>query len=423
MRRYERPHVRRIIRELQNPASRQIIAITGPRQTGKTTIAEQVCAELSDLGHRCWYVPLDDPTLAETYVTELSQSTDSVPKGASPDGQWLTELWESARKAAFRIEPDMVLVLDEIQSVAHWSRTVKGLWDRDRHMRCPLRVVILGSAPWRLLTGLGESLYGRYYAIPVTHWSYQEMTSAFGLSLEEYIFFGGYPGVMTRGYGPDRHSDWRDYVGGSIIEPAMYRDIIGLSRIDRPELLRQLIKLAPQYSGQIMALNKLRGRLSGGGHSTIARYLDLIGDAGLVTALDRYTPSPHAGKASAPKLVALNTSLITAESGYTFEQAQADRSYWGRLVESTVGAHLYNTRQRGTKVTFWRKDNHEVDFVLVRGSKVLGIEVKSGKLRGHSGLSEFAKRFRHAKTAIVGTGGIPLDEFLSHSTDYWLDQI
>ncbi|MDE2732484.1 MAG: ATP-binding protein [Bacteroidota bacterium] len=416
---YARPHVRRIIEKLQDPTSRRILAVTGPRQTGKTTIARQVGSALIAGGHQCWYVPLDDPTPPDSYSKEGSTGPDAVPMEAAPDRQWLTELWESARREALRGEKDLILVLDEIQSVAGWSRTVKGLWDRDQRIQCPLRVVILGSAPWQLLTGLSESLAGRHYPIPVTHWSHQEMTAAFGLTLEQYIFFGGYPGAMTSG--PDGHSDWQNYVGGSIIEPAMNRDIIGLTRIDSPEMLRQLIRLTPQYSGRIMSLNKLRGRLSGS-HSAITRYLNLIGDAGLVAALDRYTPSPHTGKASAPKLIALNTALITVESGYTFEQAQVDRSYWGRLVESTAGAHLYNTRQRGTELKFWRKNPHEVDFVLVRGPQLLGIEVKSGKPRGHSGLSAFAERFGHAKTAVVGNGGIPLREFLSHNADYWLDQ-
>ena len=421
---YERPQVRRIIELVTENPTKRIVAITGPRQTGKTTVAVQACQLLTKSGYACCYVAMDDPTPAGFRSLGPLGTIEAVPVDAAPDGQWLVELWESARRASLRSDRGFLLVLDEIQLVSRWSSVVKGLWDGDRRAECPLRVAILGSAPWRMLTGLNESLVGRFDALPTTHWSLWEMAAAFDLTVEEYLFFGGYPGALSDGSGTERLAAWRDYIARSIVTPAIDRDIIGLTRVRKPALLRQLMDLAPQYSGQLMSYNKLLGQLQDAGNTTtVARYLDLLSDAGLVTALSRYTPAPHVGRASPPKLNVLNTALMTAPSGYTFEEARADRSYWSRLVESAVGAHLYNTRGAATRLHFWRDPPHEVDFVIARGPHLLGIEVKSGKSRRQSGLDAFADHFPNARTMVAGTGGIPLNEFLSLSADDWLEEI
>ena len=401
----------------------RIVAITGPRQTGKTTIARQTRNRLEANGRMCWYVPLDNPTPDASEAPGLLTELDTIPTGSSHDERWLVAIWQRARRAAARLEGGLVLVLDEIQHIPRWSNVVKGLWDGDRRAERRLRIVILGSAPWQMLTGLHESLAGRFHPVPTTHWSLGEMARAFDFTLDEYVFFGGYPGALPGVPGSERFASWRDHIARAIVAPAIERDIVGLTRVTKPALMRRLMDLAPRYSGQLMSYNKLLGQLQDAGNTTtLARYLDLLSDAGLVTGLSRYTPAPHLGRGSSPKLNVLNTALMTAPSGYTFEEARADRSYWGRLVESAVGAHLHNTRATATRLHFWRDPPHEVDFVIARGPHLLGIEVKSGKSGGASGLDAFADRFPDAGTVVVGTGGIPLNEFLSQSADDWLDE-
>lgn len=420
---YERPHVDRLLRLLDQNGSMRIVAITGPRQTGKTTIARQARSRLEAAGRMCWYVPLDDPTPNESEAPGLLARADAIPTGGSQDEQWLVAIWERARRATAGLEGGLVLVLDEIQQIPRWSNVVKGLWDGDRRARRKLRVVILGSAPWQMLTGLNESLAGRFTPMPTTHWLLEEMARAFDVTVDEYLFFGGYPGAPPGGPGAERLAAWQDHIARAIVAPVIERDIVGLTRVTKPALMRQLMDLAPRYSGQLMSYNKLLGQLQDAGNTTtLARYLNLLSDAGLVTGLSRYTPAPHLGKVSSPKLNVLNTALMTAPSGYSFEEARADRSYWGRLVESAVGAHLQNTRTTATRLHFWRDPPHEVDFVIARGPHLLGIEVKSGKSGAASGLEAFADRFPDARTVVVGTGGIPLNEFLSKSADDWLDE-
>ncbi|WP_420447754.1 ATP-binding protein [Candidatus Palauibacter sp.] len=421
---YERPHVGQLVRMLENDEAMRIIAITGPRQTGKTTIALQARRRLEVSGRPCWYVPLDDPTPDESHALGLLDGVDTIPASGSRDERWLVEVWESARRAADRADEGLVLVLDEIQHTPRWSNVVKGLWDGDRRAERRLRVVLLGSAPWHMLTGLHESLLGRFNTLPTSHWSLWEMARAFGLTVEQYLFLGGYPGALSSGPEAKRLAVWRDHIARSIIAPAIDRDIVGLARVTKPALMRQFMELAPHYSGQLISFNKLLGQLQDAGNTTtVARYLNLLSDAGLVTGLSRYTPAPHLGKASSPKLNVLNTALMTAPSAYTLEEARTNHSYWGRLVESAVGAHLFNTRATGTRLHYWRDPPHEVDFVLARGPRLLGIEAKSGRTgRPTAGLDVFADRFPHAETRVVGTGGVPLNEFLSVGAEEWLNE-
>ena len=120
------------------------------------------------------------------------------------------------------------MVVDEIQKIPRWSDTVKGLWDADRAMECPLHVIILGSAPLLLQSELNESLAGRFESVHITHWSFQEMASAFGLDLPQYLYFGGYPGAAQFISEPHR---WRDYVLQALVEPNIERDILAMTRI------------------------------------------------------------------------------------------------------------------------------------------------------------------------------------------------
>lgn len=421
---FERQHVQKVIELATVSSNMRIIALTGPRQVGKTTIALQSCVRLSKLGFLSWYYSADTSSPVESNQTKWMRESP-VQMGTLSDGLSLVDTWKNARLASLQSDRGLVLFLDEIQLIRGWSNIVKGLWDADRREGYPLRAVILGSAAWKMLVGRNESLAGRFTSLPTSHWTLREMTQVFGLTPEEYIFFGGYPGILSGRPDPAEVTDWQRYILDSILKPVTDRDIMGLEHtIRKPALMRQLVDLAPHYSGQIIAYNKLLGQLQDAGNTTtLARYVDLLSDVGILTALSRYTPKPHLGKASPPKLNVLNTALMTAKSGYSFEEAQADRSFWGRILESAVGAHLYNTRGPATRIHFWRDPSYEVDYVIARGPHLVGIEVKSGKSTTYRGLDAFKNRFPHAKTVIAGSKGIPISEFLSLTTEEWLEEL
>ena len=453
---FQRSQVATLVERILEPPER-IVAIFGPRQTGKTTVARQALEVLSK-NHQVQYayVPVDKPGVQDaldplTVSHDVSAHPGGVMAGdvaglpglsvpghatalsstAARDTHWLVEVWRDSRRQAQNSRNGFVLVLDEIQKIERWSETVKGLWDADRFEGLCMHVVILGSAPLLMQAGLTESLAGRFEPIRVTHWSYPEMSQAFGFDLDQYIYFGGYPGAASASLaGREAHNSerWAAYVREALVEPNIERDVLSMERIGKPALLRRLFEMGAKYSGQILSYEKMLGQLHESGNiTTLAHYLELLSKAGLLTGLPRHDKRPVSPRASTPKLNVLNTALMAMASGYTFEDARAEREFWGRMTESAVGAHLCNTVSARTEVRYWRSDSSgrgsfEVDFVLRRGPNTIGIEVKSGRPRPSSaarGLQEFKQRFGAVTTVLVGTAGVPMEEFLSHPADHW----
>ena len=395
----------------------RLIVIAGPRQTGKTTLVRQA---LGQIDRPFKYLAVDDPE-PTTPTLPLDDLEETVSISDVRDTAWLIRNWERAGRDADQSTRGFILVFDEIQKIPNWSETVKGLWDADRREGRLLHVVVLGSAPLLMQRGLSESMAGRFETIRVPHWSFSEMSAAFGFDLNRYIYFGGYPGAVSLVQDQRR---WREYVLGSLIEPNIERDILAMERVDKPALLKRLFEFGAESSGQILAYDKMLGQLQDAGNTTtLARYLDLLSKAGLVTGLDKYAGGVRRRRASSPKLNVLNTALMAVHSGYTFEEAKADRSFWGRLVESAVGAHLFNTGTPEVRLHYWRERSLEVDFVLEHGRKLVALEVKSGSRKANtSGLEEFARRFSPRRSLLVGEGGIPLSEFLSISALDWFEK-
>ncbi|MYJ47081.1 MAG: ATP-binding protein [Acidimicrobiales bacterium] len=423
---YRRPIVA-AIEERLNEQPERLVAVFGPRQSGKTTAVRQAL----ETTQRGWRMVAFEPGGSDTTSDEPGPIDVSEEAGrhirlpsAPRDARWLMEAWERCRHRAWESPSGYVLVLDEIQELPHWSAVVKGLWDADRASGCPLHVVILGSAPLQIQTGLNESLMGRFELVPLPHWSFNEMAAAFGFSSDEYVFHGGYPGATRH---MASHDAWHRYVRSGLVEPNVERDVLAMTRVDKPALLRRLFDVGTRYSGQVLSYNKMLGQLHDAGNTTtLTRYLQLLSQVGLLTGLPKHTERPVSAKASTPKLNVLNTALMSMVWGYRFEEARSDRTFWGRLVESAVGAHLINTVPSGGDVKYWRdrrgRSVVEVDFVVQRGPRLLGIEVKTGAVRDSlPGLEEFGRRFR-AQTLVVGEGGVPLDEFLSVPASEWVEE-
>ena len=375
---------------------RFIQVVAGPRQVGKSTLVQQVVAALP--------VPVrqasaDEPSLRGT--------------------DWIAQQWEGARLAVDS-KHGAVLVLDEIQKIPGWSETVKRLWDEDTRAKRRLQVVVLGSAPLLIAQGLTESLAGRFEMIHLSHWSFAEMRTAFDWSLDDYLFYGGYPGAAPLIDDPQR---WARYVADSLVETSIARDVLLLTRVDKPALLRQLFELACRYSGQVLSYTKMLGQLQDAGNTTtLAHYLNLLAGAGMVCGLPKYAGDEARRRGSSPKLQVLNTALMAVASGVTLEEARKDREFWGRLVESAVGAHLANAAMRGEcTLHYWRERNHEVDFVARAGRRLTAIEVKSGRApQSHPGTTAFVDAFRPDRTLLVGGDGIELGEFLERPVSHWL---
>jgi predicted AAA+ superfamily ATPase len=338
---------------------------------------------------------------------QSSYATADQP--APGDIVWLDQQWEAARMKC-RDGGQWLLILDEIQKIPNWSEVVKRLWDEDTLRGRDLRVVLLGSSPLLVQKGLTESLAGRFELLHIGHWRFAEMQEAFGLSLDQYIYYGGYPGAAAL---IGEESRWRRYLLNSLIEPTLAR-ILLMSRVDKPALLRQVFRLGCEYSGQILSYQKMIGQLQDAGNTTtLAHYLELLAGAGMVTGLGKFAGEVVRQRGSSPKLQTLNNALKTAQAARTFQETREDPELWGRMTESAVGAYLAGEAQAGEfEIFYWREVSKEVDFVLRRGDKVVTIEVKSGRRKTSlPGVAAFEKAFGRAKNFLVGSGGIPVDEF------------
>lgn len=393
---YIRPQVAELTNRLLEPR-RFIQAISGSRQVGKTTMALQ-SAERSGLPRH--YASADTPALR--------------------DGFWIDQQWRAARLLAEQADRNgAVLILDEAQKITDWSEEVKRLWDEDARQGTPLKVVLPGSAPLLMSRGLGESLAGRFETLRLPHWGLAEMQEAFGWSLEQFVFYGGYPGAAPHIRQPLR---WSSYIQDSLLEPVISRDVMLLSRIQKPALMRRVLELACLYSGQILSYTKMLGQLQDAGNTTtIAHYLELLQNAGLAAGLQKYAGDAARRRASSPKLQVFNTALMSALSEMTLEEAREDGAFWGGLAESAVGAHLINAALTGEcRLHYWREGDREVDFVVSRRRRLAAIEVKSGRVGKLRGMAAFNKHYPDSRKLLVGGDGIDLEQFLKIPVSDWL---
>lgn len=363
--------------------------IMGPRQVGKTTVIKQV---LDCLGK-----PF------------MLQSADTVP---STNSAWISQCWETARlQLRTQAEDELILVIDEVQKLRNWSEYVKKEWDADTLNGVNIKVVLLGSSRVMLEKGLAESMMGRFEEVRMAHWSYKEMHEAFGMTLDQYIYYGGYPGAAALVGDGER---WSNYVAGAIIDSTINKDILMDSPIGKPALLRQTFELSVAYSGKILSLTKMLGALQDAGNTvTLAGYLMLLNESGLVCALQKFAMDTARKRASIPKYQVYNNALLSACVGTPFSHAVQDRKLWGQYFESAVGAHIINEAfVHRFEVMYWREGNDEVDFVLRKNRKVVAIEVKSNGEAATTGLARFRQLFSPASAFIVGDSGIKPEVFL-----------
>lgn len=388
MKEYKRPQFT-VLKKRLSENRKFIQVITGPRQIGKTTIIKQL---------------LESVRVYSTYISaDMFSGNGSI---------WLEKHWEAARVTCKQNGNKYILAIDEIQKIPDWSNLVKKFWDEDSFSNTGLHVIISGSAGLLIRNGLTESLAGRFEIIQMEHWSFNEMNKAFGWNPEQFVWFGGYPGSSVL---ISDESRWKKYISDSLVETTISKDILMLTRIDKPALMKHLFDFGCSYSGQILSYTKMLGQLQDAGNTvTIAHYLRLLNNAGLLTGIEKYSGSIPRQKLSSPKLMVRNTSLISSRMTENFETAVRKPDLWGRLVESATGAHLINNTVDGNySVWYWRDGNDEVDFVVQKENKLTALEIKSGTTTKRGGLDKFKKHYPSARIMIIGEKGFSWQKFLA----------
>ena len=390
---FVRPEYQEIKKRLEEPRL-FLQVISGPRQVGKSTLIEQVLSNIS-----------------------LPYNSYSADAELNVSQAWISNVWDAARNEMdYRKEQEHILVIDEIQKISNWSETVKKEWDRDSRERRNLKVLLLGSSRLLLQKGLTESLAGRFELIRMGHWTFTEMKEAFGWSLDQYIYYGGYPGTAPL---ISDEARWKRYVKDSLVDAALTNDVLATTNIYKPALLKRLFELGCSYSGELLSLTKMMGQLQDKGNvTTLANDIQVLDECHLLAGLQKYSGDNARRYASVPKYQVYNNALMNVYATSSFEEQRLDLEKWGRLVESAVGAHLVNNADKlDYKVYYWRDKNDEVDFIVERRHKVWAIEVKSGKRSMNKGLGLFREAFQPYRAFVVGTGGISVEDFLSADLD------
>jgi len=385
---FERSELQLLKKRIYEPR-KFIQVISGPRQVGKTTMITQLYEQLS--------------------IPAMYESADAVPAG---NNVWLDQVWDTAR---FRMRSqkanEFLLIIDEIQKIPNWSETIKKNWDHDSFNKTNLKIVLLGSSRLLLQQGLTESLAGRFENIILPHWSFEEINKAFGWDADTYAWFGGYPGTAELITDEDR---WKRYIRDSIIETSISKDILMLTRIQKPALLKNLFELGCLFSGQVISYTKMLGQLHDAGNTTtLSHYLKLLGAAGLIGGIEKYSSSSIRIRSGSPKLQVYNNALLSSQNPMKFTGIRNNPAEWGRVIESAVGAYLVNESLRESfNLYYWRDRNDEVDFVIEKNGKLIGIEVKSTLLRNKRGMSEFQRKFKPVKTVCIDNKTMPWNEFI-----------
>ena len=439
---YERSHVQDLLGRLDHAAT-FLICVTGPRQSGKTTTVRQA---LRRLDRPSIYLPIENPRAAT--VRELAGERERpLPPDVFPDStavldaRGLMRAWDTARAFAAHSPRGAVLALDDIQMIDNWTATVKGLWDADRREGSRLRVVLLGPVPPLMQPGLTESMTGRFQIMNAPHWSFGEMAGAFGFGVQEYVYFGGYPGtamfIDAHEYGrkdifgqsaavPEdiraRENAWREYVRKAIAGVSVGGDTVALHRVEKPALMAQLFHLGCAYSGQALSYQSMLGQFNGPGNvASLRHYLELLSTAGLISRIERCSGNARSRAGASPKLNVRNTALMSSSFLHTFAGARADGVLWGRLTKSAVGAHLCNASSSRTRCCYWQHNGSQIDFVLRGARRTVAVEIQSGKTpRKRRGFNAFREQYPEAELLPVGGRGVPLEEFFSTPPDHWV---
>jgi len=358
-----------LIQRLGEPAPGRIQLLSGPRQVGKTTL-------LLELAHR--------------FGAQAIYAAADAPEAALP-GFW-ERLFGQAEEVA-TAQGRALVFLDEAHQIHDWAARLKGVTDRFRRRKIPVHVVATGSSALRLATGSRETLAGRFERLTLSHWSAALLAQVFDLKSDEaadlVVRMGSYPGAFPLREDVAR---WSAYVRDAILEPAIGRDILALSAVRRPALLRQVFGVAASSPAQIVSLQKMQGQLQGAGAlETIAHYLTLLEEAFLVAPIPKYSRKNTRRRSSPPKLVTLNNALVAVMDAQGIVDADTDPARFGSWVENACLAHAWNVGQR---VSYWREEPLEIDGVFEGRWGSWAVEVKTGRFQmtDLKGLLEFVRR-------------------------------
>ncbi|MEQ1879924.1 MAG: ATP-binding protein [Burkholderiales bacterium] len=317
-----------------------IVTVTGPRQSGKTTLARTVFADKP-------YLSLEDPDVRRMAFEDPRSFLGRLRDGA---------------------------VLDEIQRAPELFSYLQTQVDSDGRMGLFL---LTGSQQFGLTASVTQSLAGRTAFVELLPFSIDELAGAgiYAPSLDAMLFAGGYPALYDRRLQP---RDWFPAYVTAYVE----RDIRQLIKVQDLEAFQRFVRLCAGRSGQILNLSSLANDC-GITHNTARAWISVLEASYVVFLLAPHHANFSKRLIKSPKLYFHDTGLLCWLLGIAEPDQLALHPLRGSIFETMVVAELAKARlNRGERpaLHFWRDSNgNEVDVVAEAGTKMLPIEIKSGQ--------------------------------------------
>ncbi len=317
-----------------------VVAINGPRQSGKTTLVRHVFPDMK-------YMSLEDPDTREFAITD--------PRGflsTCSDGAILDEVQRS---------PDL---FSYIQTIVD-EKKEEGLF------------ILTGSFNFGLMEGITQSLAGRTGLLTLLPFSCHELetTSMAPSSLEALLYKGYYPRIYDKNLPP---SEWY----ANYLTTYLERDVRVLKKIPDLDQFQKFIKMCAGRCGQLLNLSSL-GNDCGITHNTAKAWLSVLRASYVIFTLQPHHKNFNKRLVKSPKLYFNDTGLLCYLLGISKAEDLKTHSLRGSIFESWVISELLKGRyNRGLKenLYFWRDNTgNEVDCIIEQGNSLIPLEIKSGE--------------------------------------------
>ena len=366
-----------IERQIRNAlGDTRAVLITGPRQSGKTTLAEKLARD--DMP----FLTLDDRTTLETARADPVSFVRGLDRA----------------------------VIDEVQRAPELLLAIKRSVDTDKR---PGRFLLTGSANLMTLPQIADSLAGRMEIATLLPLSQSELRGqptdflervlqgkapalgerVVGAALVERVLAGGYPEALQRASPPRRQKWHLDYV-----KAVIGRDVRDIAQIEHVSRMPRLLRVLAQHSGQLVNSSGIGGPL-GIGHVTTQKYIGVLEQMFLVRTLQPWFTNDLKRLVKTPKLHFLDSGLLATLRSLTASRLERDRMALGALLETFVLAELLKLASWSHEplefLHFRDRDGNEVDIVMEDShGNVVGMEVKASASVGvadFSGLRKLAE--------------------------------
>lgn len=323
-----------------------IISLTGPRQSGKTTLVKELFPQAA-------YVNLEEPDTRQFAIQDPRGFLDTYTQ-----------------------EDSKILIVDEAQCVPELFSYIQVRVDTDKKMG---RYILTGSQNFLMDEHISQSLAGRVYQAKLLPFDLEELHRnkyAFP-DIDSQIYHGFYPRLYGSKLQPE---DWYPSYIGTYIE----RDVRAIKQIIHLNTFQRFIRICAARTGQIINLSSM-GTDIGVPHTTIQSWLSVLEKSYIIFLLEPYFENYNKRVIKAPKLHFFDTGLACQLLGIHNKNELTNHYLRGALFESFVVSNIvksfyHSGKEPKDSVYYWRdKTGHEVDCMVKSGNKFIPMEIKIGK--------------------------------------------